>query len=74
MRNTATWIGISRMMIQAPSCTFVYATTSSTMPVTIAPTPLIVALLRQPGVRSARQRTTIPVCESVNDTNTPIMV
>ena len=39
-------------MIQAPSCAFVTATTISTTPVTSAPTPLMAALVRQPGPRS----------------------
>ena len=56
----STRIGISRMMIHAPSCAFVTATTTSTMPVTTAPKPLMAALVRQPGVRSFHQCTTMP--------------
>jgi hypothetical protein len=65
--------GIMTMMIHAPSAAFVIATMTSTTPVTIAPNPLIAALLRHPGSRSRRQCNTIPACDSVNDTNTPIM-
>ena len=60
-------------MIHAPSCAFVTATTSSTTPVTSAPTPLMAALVLQPGPRSLRQCTTMPACDKVNDRNTPIM-
>ena len=45
-------IGISRRTIHAPSSVFVTATMISTMPVTIAPKPLIAALVFQPGSRS----------------------
>ena len=51
----ATSMGIMTMMIHAPSAAFVMATMISTMPVTMAPKPLIVALDRQPGSRSLRQ-------------------
>ena len=61
------------MMIHAPSAAFVVATITRTIPVTIAPNPLIAALVRQPVPRSVRQCSTIPACESVKDTNTPIM-
>ena len=61
------------MMIHAPSCAFVAATTINTTPVTIAPTRLMAALDRQPGVRKRRHHTTIPAWDSVNDTKTPIM-
>ena len=60
-------------MIHAPSCAFVTATTTSTMPVTTAPKPLIEALVLQPGPRNRRQCATIPACDSVKDTKTPIM-
>ena len=61
------------MMIHAPSCALVTATTISTMPVTSAPVPLMAALVFHPGPRSCRQCTTMPACDSVKDTNTPIM-
>ena len=64
---------MSSMMIHAPSCALVTATTISTMPVTSAPMPFIAACVRQPAPPSRRQRTTMPACERVNDTNTPIM-
>ena len=60
-------------MIHAPSCAFVAATTRSTMPVTSAPTPFTSALVAQPGPRRRHQWTTMPACDSVKDTNTPIM-
>jgi hypothetical protein len=59
--------------IQAPSSVFVTATMIRTMPVTLAPNPLTAALVFQPGCRVFRQWITMPVCDSVNDTNTPIM-
>jgi hypothetical protein len=43
------------------------------MPVTTAPKPLMQALVFQPAFRCSRQWITMPVCDSVNDTNTPIM-
>ncbi len=49
------------------------ATMISTMPVTTAPKPLIIALVFQPGSCVLRQWITMPACDSVNDTNTPIM-
>ncbi len=61
------------MMIHAPSAAFVLATITSTIAVTTAPIPLTTALVRQPGSRSLRQWITIPNCDSVNETNTPIM-
>ena len=61
------------MTIQGPSCDFVTATMIKTIAVTVAPKPLIAALERQPGVLNDRQWITMPACESVNDTNTPIM-
>ena len=45
----------------------------STMPVTIAPKPLISALVFQPGSAVRRQWITMPACDSVNEMNTPIM-
>ena len=35
--------------------------------------PLTHALVRQPGPPSRRQWTTMPACDSVNETKTPIM-
>ena len=40
---------------------------------TSAPKPLMNALFRQCGPFTRRQCTTMPACERVNDTNTPIM-
>ena len=47
--------------IQAPSANFAAATSTATMPVVIAPTPLMIARRRQPGTsfRSRRQRRTM---------------
>ena len=56
---------------------FVAVTTTSTTPVVIAPTVLITIEVCQPFCasaplcRSASQWRIIPVCESVNDVNTP---
>ena len=61
------------MTIQAPSKALVVATMSRTTPVTSAPNPLIAALERQPWPPTRRQCITIPACDNVNDTNTPIM-
>ena len=61
------------MMIHAPSAAFVVATMPRTIAVTMAPNPLMAALVRQPASRVLRQWMTIPNCESVNDTKTPIM-
>ena len=49
------------------------ATMTSTMPVTIAPNPLMSALVFHPGVCAFFQWMTMPACDSVNETNTPIM-
>ena len=51
---------------------FVRATIASTMPVAMAPIPLIANPTRQPGSRRRRWRLAIPACESVNEVNTPI--
>ena len=59
--------------IHAPSQSFVYATTTRTVPVTTVPKPLMNTEIRQPLLRSRSQRRTRPLCESVNATNTPIV-
>ena len=74
-KNTA----MAAIAIQAPSRNFVTSTVSSTTPVMIAPKPLIDWARRirrravgSVSVRSSRfQCRTMPVCDSVNDTNTP---
>ena len=66
-------MGIITSTIHAPSNALVVATMISTIPVTTAPKPLMAALVRQPGVLNFRQWMTIPACDSVNDTKTPIM-
>ena len=64
---------MSSRTIHAPSSVFVTATMTRTMPVTIAPNPLIAALDFQPSVFFWRQWITIPACDSVNEMKTPIM-
>ena len=44
-----------------------------TIPVVTAPNPLMTALVFHPASRVRRQWMTIPACDNVNDTNTPIM-
>ena len=63
---------------QPPAVNFETVTTTSTTPVATAPMTLI-AIERTPDAARrgalaplARQWTTIPLCDSVNDVNTPI--
>ena len=49
----------------------VIVTMTSTSPVATAPMPLITALRFQPRSRVRSQWRTMPVCESVNEVNTP---
>ena len=60
-------------MIQAPSSNLVMVTTTSTTPVSMAPTPLSSACHCHPSSRSRRHFKTMPACESVKETNTPTM-
>ena len=61
-----------------PAVNFETVTTNSTTPVATAPMTLIAIERRQtrrgvvPERRSRVQWTTIPLCDSVNDMNTPI--
>ena len=64
---------MSTITIQAPSGPLVIAMMTSTTPVRMAPMPLMAAVSLHPGGRWRRQRRNIPVCDSVNDRNTPIM-
>ena len=63
---------------QPPAVNFDTSTTTSTRPVAMAPMTLITIDLRQtrggvvPERRSRDQWTTMPLCDSVNDMNTPI--
>ncbi len=63
---------------QPPAVNFVTVTTSNTRPVAVAPITLITIARRQtragvvPARRSRDQWTTIPLCDNVNDMNTPI--
>jgi len=62
---------------QAPSVNFERITTTRTIPVVVAPTILIAIERRQPLLasvpfrRSDNQCRTMPVCERVNEVNTP---
>ena len=58
--------------IHAPSANFAIAKTTATTTVAVAPSPLMIALRRQPGARSRSQWRTIPACDSVNAVNTPM--
>ena len=60
------------MIIHTPWSNFETAMTTTTMPVTNAPMPLIKALRRQPDPRSENQWRTMPDCDRVNDVKTPI--
>ena len=71
--KSATRIGISKMMIHAPSAAFVAATMQRTTNVAMAPTAFIAAPLSQPCARSRNQCRTIPDCDRVNEMKTPIM-
>ena len=63
---------------QPPAVNFETVTTTNTRPVAVAPITLITIARRQtragvvPARRSRDQWTTIPLCDSVNDMNTPI--
>ena len=57
--------------IQAPCANFVAAMVTMTTAVVAAPSPLT-HMRYATGARVRSQRTTIPLCESVNDTKTPI--
>src|SRR5436309_1184624 len=76
-RNIITMNGIAAMTIHAPCLNFVYVTTTSTTNVAVAPIPLMTMERRQPRAAlgplrfSFSQCRTIPVCDSVNDVNTP---
>ena len=58
--------------IQAPSPNLAIAKTTATMPVEMAPMPLMTALRRHPEPWSVCQCRTIPACESVNAVKTPM--
>ena len=61
--------------IHAPRASFDAATSTATIPVVIAPTPLMIARRRQPDTsfRSRRQRRTMPDWLRVKATNTPMV-
>ena len=56
----------------APSVNLLTSSIASAASVNTAPTPLMTARVRQPSVRFSRQCRTMPVCERVKPTNTPI--
>ncbi len=63
--------GMSTTGTHAPMVNFETTTTTSTMPVATAPTPLMTACRRQPGSWRRWWCLTIPYCDSVNPQNTP---
>src|SRR5260221_12253490 len=63
---------MSSKTAQAPDVNFVAAITIKTIPVTVAPMELMMALPNHPGGLSRRQRCTMPNWDKVNDVNTPI--
>ena len=69
--KSTTIAGITMIGTHAPPVNFVIATIRVTMPVATAPTALITMLRFHAGSRSRRWWITIPVCDSVNDVNTP---
>ena len=58
--------------IHAPCVNFVTTCTTETTAVATAPTPLSAARRFQPASRLRHQCITIPACDSVKQTNTPI--
>ena len=63
--------GITTSGTQAPLVNFVTPTMRSTMSVATAPTALMTTLRFHPRSRSVWWWRTMPVCDSVNDRNTP---
>ena len=68
----STSTGISASTAQAPWVNLVTPSTTITTAVSSAPRPLISTPRFQPGSRRRRWRRTMPLCESVNEMNTPI--
>ena len=64
--------GMMTAMIQPPVVNLVTSWMIDTSPVATAPMPLSHAFHSYPGSRVARQCTTIPACESVKQTKTPM--
>jgi len=58
--------------IHAPAENFVTTCTTDTTAVAAAPTPFSHAFHFQPGSRHLNQCTTMPACDSVKQTNTPM--
>ncbi|MFI5591522.1 hypothetical protein ACIA5G_41180 [Amycolatopsis sp. NPDC051758] len=69
---TATSAGRATTISQPPSPNFVAVTTTAAIPVSSAPKPLSAALPCRPRGRSRRQCRTMPNCERVKPTKTPI--
>ena len=65
--------GTATRMSQAPSLNFATSTTTSTTPVTTAPSALTPARHCQPWTRRRRHRRTSPLWDSVKARNTPIV-
>ena len=65
-------MGTSTITTHAPWVNFVIPMTTSTMPVAIAPRPLISRPSRQCGSLIRRCRLAMPACDSVNEVKTPI--
>ena len=65
-------IGTSTITAHAPCVNFVIPMTISTVPVAIAPRPLISRPSRQCGSLIRRCRLAIPACDNVNEVKTPI--
>jgi hypothetical protein len=63
---------MATVTIHAPCVNLAWMTSTATSPVAIAPAPLTAARRCQPGSRRSAQYRTIPACESVNATKTPI--
>jgi hypothetical protein len=63
--------GMATITIHAPPVNFEMDTTISTTNVVNAPTPLMAMPRRQLGSLTRRWCSTMPVCDSVNEVNTP---
>ena len=66
-------MGTSTITIHAPEVNLVAAEMINTTKVATAPRPFIIRLRHQPGVLSRHHRLTMPLCDNVNEANTPIV-
>jgi len=71
-RSTAMIKGMISTTIHAPCVNFVTICTMDTSAVATAPIPLSAARRCHPGSRARNQCITMPACDSVKQTNTPI--